>query len=61
VQICWDGGDLVCCDQCPCSYHPDCLGISLQELEEAVRWKCPLHWCAECGKGSAQAGNMLFR
>jgi hypothetical protein len=61
VQICWDGGDLVCCDQCPCAYHPGCLGISSKELEAAKTWKCPLHYCAECGKGSTQAGNMLFR
>jgi hypothetical protein len=30
VQVCWDGGDLVCCDGCPAAYHPECLGLSLQ-------------------------------
>lgn len=28
AQICWDGGLLVCCDECPASYHFDCLGMT---------------------------------
>jgi hypothetical protein len=60
-QICWDGGELVCCDRCPCAYHPECLGLSAAELQDVRTWKCPLHYCADCGKASAQAGNMLFR
>lgn len=30
VQICWDGGELVCCSECPAAYHAACLGVSLQ-------------------------------
>ena len=29
-QVCWDGGHLVCCSECPAAYHPECLGVSLQ-------------------------------
>ena len=25
-QLCWGGGDLVCCDYCPASYHEECCG-----------------------------------
>lgn len=32
AQICWDGGDLVCCSECPAAYHPECMGVSLQVL-----------------------------
>lgn len=28
---CWDGGALVCCDICPASYHPACVGLSKQQ------------------------------
>lgn len=30
LQICWDGGELVCCSECPASYHAPCLGLSMQ-------------------------------
>ncbi len=30
MQICWDGGELVCCSECPAAYHAACLGVSLQ-------------------------------
>ena len=37
AQICWDGGLLVCCDECPASYHFDCLGMTeeVRMLQEA--------------------------
>ena len=47
-QVCWDGGDLVCCDECPSSYHPDCLGVSLADITAVKRWGCPHHSCGVC-------------
>ncbi|KAL4421455.1 hypothetical protein ABPG75_010746 [Micractinium tetrahymenae] len=59
-QICWDGGELVCCDFCPAAYHAECLGLSPAELASTKRWSCPQHSCAVCARRS-QAVAMLFR
>ena len=48
AQICWDGGLLVCCDECPASYHFDCLGMTeevriLLEVPDCLQdlsWVC---------------------
>ncbi|KAL7431201.1 hypothetical protein ACHAXM_002597 [Skeletonema potamos] len=38
--ICQEGGDLICCDRCPGSYHRLCIGLdSNKPLPE--RWLCP--------------------
>jgi hypothetical protein len=30
--VCADGGELLCCDSCPCTFHPECLGVKVFEL-----------------------------
>uniref|UniRef100_A0A670J335 Chromodomain helicase DNA binding protein 5 n=1 Tax=Podarcis muralis TaxID=64176 RepID=A0A670J335_PODMU len=52
-RICKDGGELLCCDTCPSSYHLHCLNPPLPEIPNG-EWLCPrctvrkvqriLHW-----------------
>lgn len=54
-QLCWDGGELVCCDLCPASYHCDCLGVT---TVPRMQWRCPHHsTCSGCSVKSS----FLFR
>ncbi|KAF5835257.1 hypothetical protein DUNSADRAFT_7703 [Dunaliella salina] len=60
-QICWDGGDLLCCDFCPVALHPHCLGLSSEEVASIRKWGCPHHSCSVCQRNTAAAGGLLFR
>lgn len=46
--VCLDGGELICCDHCPCMYHSSCLGLKDIPYGD---WFCPLCCCAICGDG----------
>ncbi|KAL9261293.1 Increased DNA methylation 1-like protein [Drosera capensis] len=43
---CGDGGELLCCDNCPSTYHQAC--ILAEELPEGS-WYCPSCSCRSCG------------
>ncbi|XP_063173770.1 chromodomain-helicase-DNA-binding protein 5 [Candoia aspera] len=43
-RVCKDGGELLCCDTCPCSYHTHCLNPPLPEIPNG-EWLCPRCTC----------------
>ena len=49
-RVCKDGGELLCCDTCPSSYHIHCLNPPLPEIPNG-EWICPrckvstAYWC----------------
>lgn len=43
-RVCKDGGDLLCCDSCPSSFHAYCITPRVEELPEA-EWYCPRCTC----------------
>ncbi|XP_063041546.1 chromodomain-helicase-DNA-binding protein 4a isoform X2 [Engraulis encrasicolus] len=51
-RVCKDGGELLCCDSCPSSYHIHCLNPPLPEIPNG-EWICPRCLCPAL-KGKVQ-------
>ena len=39
-HLCKDGGELLCCDQCPLAFHMKCLIPPMETIPDG-EWVCP--------------------
>jgi hypothetical protein len=38
--VCLQGGKMICCDDCPVSFHSECLGYQSKNQGPRGKWKC---------------------
>ncbi|RDW80758.1 hypothetical protein BP5796_05456 [Coleophoma crateriformis] len=60
-QICFDGGQIECCQRCPRAYHYDCLDQEFKTKTKGWQFNCPQHQCHDCEQKTTDAGGMLYR
>lgn len=57
-RVCKDGGELLCCDACPSSYHIHCLNPPLPEIPNG-EWLCPRCTVSFCYSHSPTATRVI--
>ena len=56
IQVCGDGGTILCCPRCPVCVHAECVGVD----DPKNFLSCPHHRCTKCKKNIQAAGGLLF-
>ncbi|KAL6649737.1 hypothetical protein ACP70R_013961 [Stipagrostis hirtigluma subsp. patula] len=56
-SICHDGGEILLCDNCPSSYHHDCVGL---EATPEGSWYCPSCRCSICNSSDYDPDTSQF-
>lgn len=58
-RVCKDGGELLCCDTCPSSYHIHCLNPPLPEIPNG-EWLCPRCTVSDLSEGGRWAQYLII-
>ncbi|KAJ8543599.1 hypothetical protein K7X08_006122 [Anisodus acutangulus] len=56
-SVCRYGGELILCDECPSSFHPNCL--EMKEVPDGD-WFCPSCCCKMCGESRSDTNRNHF-